>query len=218
MADRTRGALPPANLDGLIETLLDRLDDVDGRLRGLEANTGRALPGDWRFVPRDGEVVVRRISTGEECRICGPGFGECEVTFSATGFYDAGSDSHGVMATMTGLDALASVTVFTRPSTGCVRPAVPPSIEDMVAVGIYPTPGPTISGPLFEISPTGPSTCALGAIRLTGKLGGPVHTVVLWADGTGAGVGTTALSIDGGPWLSTTGLVSWSLPCFEGEG
>lgn len=67
MADRTQGALPTPTWRGILDALRRRLSDLEARVRGLESRSGQTLPPDYRFTTNDdGELVIRRVSTGDE--------------------------------------------------------------------------------------------------------------------------------------------------------
>jgi len=67
MPDRSQGAMPTPNWTGVLNGLRERLAGLESRLRSVESRSGQTLPPDYRFTTNDdGELVIRRVSTGAE--------------------------------------------------------------------------------------------------------------------------------------------------------
>lgn len=213
MADRTRSTLPGAA--GPLEALLARLEALEQEVRDLQSGGARSLPGDWRFVARGGDVFVRRISTGDECRVCG-GIGSCTVEVEA--HVEMSGTQVGAAGTIRGMNRLGSAWSMTYPLSGCTRPPSPPAPDDPAweLNNMFPMPPvETYAGPFVMVGPVGPSVpCQLLMLRFDGQLGGTAGSIIVFVDGEGPGLGDTAVALDG-VWASAA-ETTWTVPCLDG--
>lgn len=66
MSSRDRGASTGSGVAAVLEAVLARVVRVERAVRDLQSQRGQSLPAGWRFgTNSDGELVVRRVSTGE---------------------------------------------------------------------------------------------------------------------------------------------------------
>lgn len=221
MADRTPGGMPASTEGGAYAALLRRLEDVEASLRQLQAKAAQQLPGDWRFaLDDDGTVKIRRVSTGEECKLCGSSIGSCRAAYRL--LVEPGPTDICVTQSLEGLEYLTEVAAVYNYDLGtcpAVRPPVPADDDPgWVLTALLPIGLVNLQECDPYPAPSGAS-CGIARIEIRGRLGGGL-TIYQYRDPDGITVGdlgNNAYSVDGGATWGNDFTAEFSVPCVAAE-
>lgn len=216
MADRTHGAMPAPNAGAVLDALLGRLESLEGQVKALQARSAQSLPGDWRFVlDPSGTVKIRRVSTGEECTLCGSAVGSCTVRITAE-ILTSGPQWCVRIRIPEGEEHISLVTQWGRaPEPVClpVRPDAPAPDDPGWIYGGSGPPSILTAGDIC--ADYGVGACAFGRYVFRGNLGGEV-SLIGYIDPsaiTPGDAGPSAFSFDGGNTWGTNVEATISVPC-----
>lgn len=214
MADRTHGAMPPPNAGAVLDALLGRLESLEGQVKALQARQAQALPADWRFVLDGDTVKIRRVSTGEECTLCGSEIGSCPVTVSLS--LTTGPDQFCITYAMTGFEFLAPTSAVFAYEVGPpppVRPPLPPPGAGWLLAGAAPTTALAATS-ICDDYGFPATTATFQRLELRGTLGGGV-SIYIYQDGvlSPGSPGNNAFSVDGGVTWGTDVSIAFEVPC-----
>lgn len=207
--------MPSPTQGGVVEALLARVDKLDREVAQLQAQRAQALPADWRFVlDPDGTVKIRRVSTGEECVLCGSDVGSCPVTVSLS--LTTGPDKFCITYAMTGFEFLAPTSVGFAYEVGPpppVRPPLPPPGAGWLLAGWVPTTALAATS-ICDDYGFPATTATFQRLELRGTLGGGV-SVYIYQDGvlSPGSPGNNAFSVDGGETWGTDVSIAFEVPC-----
>lgn len=216
MADRTHGAMPGPSEGGIFEAFARRIEGLEAEVRSLQARSAQQLPGDWRFVlGEDGVVRIRRVSTGEECVLCGTPVGTCTVRVTAE--IDTSDPAQWCVRIRVpeGADRLSLATKWGRLPEGVCAPrpdAPPPDDPGWIYAGSGP---PSIITGDDVCSAYGVGSCAFGRYVFAGQLGGEVSLLGYLAPSemSAGDPGPSAFSFDGGATWGTSVSAEIQVPC-----